>query len=275
MRSRRWVASSILYLILIIVFCVYAIPIWYIVSTSFKLGRDAFAIPPIVFFKPTLFNYFDAFQGRGMGHNFINSLIVAVCSSLLSLVLGTPAAYAMSRFKFKSKENIFFWFLSTRMAPAILAGLPVYIISKQLGFYDSRTLLVFMYTLINLAWVVWMMRSFFDDIPVSIDEACMVDGCSRLGALFRVVLPLAMPGLVAAAIFCLIMSWNEYFFALILTSVNAQTLPAAITSFLTIYGLLWGQMAAAGTVIAIPIMIFVFFAQKHIVRGLTMGAVKS
>jgi len=275
MRRKKLVARIILYLILIIVFCVYVTPTWYIISTSFKLGKEAFAVPPKVFFKPTLFNYIDAFQGRGMGLNFINSLIVAVCSSLLSLVLGTPAAYAMSRFKFKAKENIFFWFLSTRMAPVILAGLPAYILSKQFGFYDSRTLLVFMYTLINLAWVVWMMRSFFDDIPPSIDEACMVDGCSRLGAMFRVVLPLSMPGLVASSIFCLIMSWNEYFFAMILTSVKAQTLPAAISSFLTIYGLLWGQMAAAGTVIAIPILIFVFFAQKHIIRGLTMGAVKS
>ncbi|CAA7600911.1 Binding-protein-dependent transport system inner membrane component [Acididesulfobacillus acetoxydans] len=275
MRNRKRLIRILLYALLLIVFCVYVTPIWYIVTTSFKLERDAYAIPPKVFFVPTLANYFDAFSGRGMGHNFFNSLVVSSVSSVLALLLGTPAAYALSRFEFKKKESIFFWFLSTRMAPFILAGLPVYLLSKQIGLYDTRTLLVIMDMLINLAWVVWMMRSFFDDIPPDIDEACMVDGCSRTSALFRVILPLATPGLVASTIFCLIMSWNEYFFAMILTSFNAQTLPAAISSFLTVYGLLWGQMAAAGTVIAIPIMVFVFFMQKHIIRGLTMGAVKS
>jgi len=275
MRNKKKLIRILLYLVLGIVFLVYITPIWYIVSTSFKLERDAYTIPPKIFFIPTLINYIDAFSGRGMGQNFINSLIVSVVSSLASLLLGTPAAYALSRFKFKHKENLFFWFLSTRMAPPMLAGLPVYIISKNIGLYDSRTLLVIMNVLINLSWVVWMMRSFFDDIPAEIDEACMVDGCSRFSALIRVILPLSAPGLVASTIFCLILSWNEYFFAMILTSFNAQTLPASISSYLTIYGLLWGQMAAAGTVIAIPIMVFVFFAQKHIIRGLTMGAVKS
>lgn len=275
MKNRKRLMRVLLYILLLVVFCIYVTPIWYIVTTSFKLERDAYAIPPKVFFVPTLTNYIDAFSGQGMGHNFINSLIVSAVSSVLALLLGTPAAYALSRFNFKKKESIFFWFLSTRMAPLILAGLPVYLLSKQIGLYDTKTILVIMDVLINLAWVVWMMRSFFDDIPPDIDEACMVDGCSRTSALFRVILPLATPGLVASTIFCLIMSWNEYFFAMILTSFNAQTLPAAMSSFLTVYGLLWGQMAAAGTVIAIPIMVFVFFLQKHIIRGLTMGAVKS
>lgn len=136
-------------------------------------------------------------------------------------------------------------------------------------------MLIIVYTLMNLSWVVWMMRSFFDELPKEVDESAMVDGCNRVTVLLRIVLPLSRPGLIATAIFCLIISWNEYFFALILTNVRAQTLPAAITSFLTIHGLLWGQMCAIGTIVMLPILVFIFFTQRHLVRGLAMGSVKA
>ena len=150
----------------------------------------------------------------------------------------------------------------------------IFAISRMWGLFDTRILLIMVYVLMNISWVVWMMRSFFDEIPHQIDEASMVDGCNRLSALTRVILPLSRPGLVATSIFCLILSWNEYFFALVLTSVKAKTLPLAINTYLTVHGLLWGQMSAVSMVIMLPLIIFIFFVQKHLVRGLTMGALK-
>jgi multiple sugar transport system permease protein len=273
--GRKRMKETILYFALLLVFFFYLVPILWMINSSLKSEKDNFSMPPKVLAKPTLVNYRDAFAVRRFSENFVNSVIVAIGSSVCALLLGTPAAYALSRFKMKRKEDLFFWFLSTRMAPPILAALPIFVLSRNLGIFDTRGLLVIMDTLMNLSWVVWMMRSFFDELPIEIDEACMVDGCTRVTALTKVILPLARPGMVATVIFCLVLSWNEYFFALVLTSVRAVTLPAAITSFLTIHGLLWGQMCAAGTVIMLPILFFVFIVQKQLIRGLTMGAVKN
>jgi ABC-type glycerol-3-phosphate transport system permease component len=277
--SRKITIGVICYFIMAVVLFCYLLPMWFIISTSFKNDQQAYARPPLFIFTPTFANYIDAFTTRGMMVNFTNSLIVGVISSFIAMLLGVPAAYALSRYNFKHKEGIFNWFLSTRMAPLILAGMSFFVVSKQIvigraSLYDSRLLMIIVYVLINLSWVIWMMRSFFGDVPLEIDEAAMVDGCNRPMAFIRTVLPLASPGLAATMVFCLIMAWNEYFFALILTSVKARTLPAALTSFLTVHGLLIGQMCAAGTVVMMPILIFSIFMQKQLVRGLTMGAVK-
>jgi multiple sugar transport system permease protein len=271
----RYGKSAGLFILTSIIVIIYALPTYWVISTSFKTEVDAFAIPPKWFnFKPTLENYRIAFIDYGMLPNFKNSVIVTIGSTLLALTLGTPAAYALSRFNFKLRENLMFWFLSTRMAPPILVVLPFFLISRQIGLYDKLILLIIVYVLTNIAWVVFMMRSFFDEVPIDIDESALIDGASWYGALWRVVLPLSAPGLVATTVFCLIMAWNEYFFALVLTSVNAKTLPAAITSFLTVHGLLWGPMTAAGTVVMLPILLFTIWMQRHLIRGMTMGAVK-
>lgn len=264
-----------LFIIMVIVVGIYAIPTFWVITTAFKTEVDAFAIPPTwIFFQPTLDNFKTAFIDYNMLPNFKNSLIVTAGSTLLALCLGTPAAYALSRFSFRLRENIMFWFLSTRMAPAILVALPFFLLSRQIGLYDTLALLIIINVLTNIAWVVFMMRSFFDDIPIEIDESGLIDGLSWYGAMARVVLPLVRPGLVATTVFSLIMAWNEYFFALVLTSVNAKTLPAAITSFMTVHGLLWGPMTAAGTVVMLPILLFTIWMQKHLIRGMTMGAIK-
>jgi len=258
-----------------VVVVIYVIPTFWVISTSFKSEVDAFAMPPKwIFFKPTFSNYKTAFIDYNMLPNFKNSVIVTIGSTLLALLLGTPAAYALSRFNFKTRENIMFWFLSTRMAPPLLVALPFFLISRELGLYDTLTLLIIVNVLTNIAWVVFMMRSFFDDIPIDVDESALIDGASWFGALWRVILPLTTPGLAATAVFSLIMAWNEYFFALVLTSINAKTLPAAITAFMTVHGLLWGPMTAAGTVVMMPILIFTLWMQKHLIRGMTMGAIK-
>lgn len=272
---RRYAKRAAIYLLMVVVVVIYVIPTFWVISTSFKSEVDAFAIPPKwILFKPTLSNYKTAFIDYNMLPNFKNSVIVTIGSTLLALILGTPAAYALSRFSFKLRENIMFWFLSTRMAPALLVALPFFLISRELGLYDTLTLLIIVNVLTNIAWVVFMMRSFFDDVPIDIDESAMIDGASWFGALWRVVLPLTAPGLVATAVFSLIMAWNEYFFALVLTSINAKTLPAAITAFMTVHGLLWGPMTAAGTVVMLPILVFTLWMQKHLIRGMTMGAIK-
>jgi multiple sugar transport system permease protein len=271
----RYTKRTLLFILMVVVVVIYIIPTYWVISTSFKVEADAFAIPPKwFFFTPTLQNYQTAFIDYGMLPNFKNSVIVTIGSTLLALALGTPAAYVLSRFNFKFRENLMFWFLSTRMAPPILVALPFFLISRQLMIYDTLILLIIINVLTNIAWVVFMMRSYFDDIPIDLDEAAQVDGATRLGALWRVILPLSVPGLIATIVFCLIMAWNEYFFALVLTSVRAKTLPAAITSFMTVHGLLWGPMTAAGTVVMLPILAFTLWMQKHLIRGMTMGAVK-
>lgn len=270
----RW--SKIIFFVLVwAVIIVYVLPILWIVTTSFKTDAEAYALPiKWIDFEWTAVNYRNVFQKGSMIHNFWNSIFVAVISSLVSLLIGVPAAYALSRYKMKRGELISNWILSTRMAPPILCAVPYYILSKSVGVYDTKGLLVLMHVLLILSWVVWMMRSFFDDLPIEIDESCLIDGCSRFTCLTKVILPLSTSGLGATFIYSIILSWNEYFFALVLTSVNAQTLPASITSFMSVYGLMWGQMCAAGTIIMLPILFFVFVMQKQLVRGLSMGAVK-
>jgi multiple sugar transport system permease protein len=265
---------SLLYICLLIIFIIYIVPLFWIVSTSFKLDKDAYILPPQIIFKPTFINYINAFNKQGMLQNFIHSVILCISCSTFGLLIGTPAAYAISRFKFKNKEKLFFWILTTRMAPPMLAVIPYFVLAKQTGIYDTMGLLVVVNTLLILSWVIWMMRSFFDEIPKEIDEAGLVDGCNRLTLLVRIILPLAKPGLVATSIFSIIMVWNEYLFSLVLTSVNAKTIPLIVSTFLTVQGLYWGQMCAVGTVIILPVLIFTIFAQKNLVRGLTMGSVK-
>lgn len=270
-KPSRVVLSVLVWLVIII----YVLPLLWIVTTSFKTDAEAYAVPiRWIRFDWTLENYKGVLAKNAMLTNFINSFVVAIFSSAIGLLIGIPAAYALSRFKMKHKNGIANWILSTRMAPAIVAVIPYYVLSRQIGLYDTKTLLVCMHVLLVLSWVVWMMRSFFDDIPISIDESCMIDGCNRFGSLVRVILPLSKSGIVATLIYSLILSWNEYYFAFVLTSTKAQTMPAAISQFLSVSGLMWGQMCAAGTLIMLPILIFVFLAQKQLIRGLTMGAVK-
>lgn len=274
MGQTKLLINTACYILMAFFLFLYITPVWFIISTSFKLDADAYALPPAIIFQPTFENYKNAFDTRGIMVNFKNSLIISTISSVLAMVLGVPAAYALSRFDFKAKPGIYNWVLSTRMAPPIVAAIPFFIVSRKIGLFDTKALMVMIYILLNLSWVIWMMGSNFNDIPKQIDEAAMVDGCNRPGAFFRTILPIAKPGLAATVVFSLIMAWNEYFFALVLTSVNAKTLPAAITSFMSVQGLLLGQMCAAGTVVMLPILIFSMFMQKQLVCGLTMGAVK-
>ena len=253
-------------------------PIYWLITISFKREVDQFAVPPKWFsFSPTLEHYIDAFVTRSFGAYLMNSFIVASCSTLCALVLGTLAGYSLARFRLPRNldRRLALWILSTRMFPAIVTVVPLFLMMRDLRLVNTRLSLVIVYTGFNLPFVVWMMRGFFAEIPRDLEEAAMVDGDSRLGALWRVVVPLVTPGLAATAVFCLIVSWNEFLFALVLTQTDeAMTLPVGIAGRVTQYGIKWGAMSAAAVVAMIPILAFAMSVQKYLVRGLSLGAVK-
>ena len=253
-------------------------PVYWMITISFKREVDQFAVPPRWFlFTPTLEHYTDAFVTRSFGQYLLNSLIVAAISTVCALILGTFAAYSLARFRLAHglDRKLALWILSTRMFPAIVTAVPLFMIMRDLRLVNTRLSLIIVYTAFNLPFVVWMMRGFFAEVPVDLEEAAMIDGDSRLGALRRIVLPLVMPGLAATAVFCLIVSWNEFLFALVLTQTDeAMTLPVGIAGRVTQYGIKWGVMSAAAVVAMVPILAFAMSVQKYLVRGLSLGAVK-
>jgi multiple sugar transport system permease protein len=253
-------------------------PVYWMLTISFKTEGEQFASPPPWFvFTPTLEHYYDAFVTRAFGQYLLTSAIVAITSTALALVIGTLAAYALARFELPLKLNrrLSLWILSTRMFPAIVTAVPLFLMMRDLRLLNTKLALIVVYTGFNLPFVVWMMRGFFAEVPRDLEEAALVDGDSRLGALVRVVLPLVTPGLAATAVFCLIVCWNEFLFALVLTQTDAaMTLPVGIAGRVTQYEIKWGVMSAAGVVAMVPILIFALAMQRYLVRGLSLGAVK-
>ncbi len=257
---------------LVIIFCLF--PIIMIVVTSLKTRVVAMAMPPVWIFRPTLDNYTEIFSMYDFALYFKNSIIAASVSTLVAVVLGAPAAYVLARYSFRAKENLAFWILSQRMTPAIAAIIPLFILLRTVRLLDTLVGLIIVYTTFNLPFLIWMMRGFFEDLPIELEESAMVDGCSRYGAFFRVALVLAAPGLAAAAIFTFLFTWNEFLFALILTGTQARTMPVAVQLFMRETGIDWTHMCAAAVVMMIPMLIFTLFIQRYLVRGLTFGAVK-
>jgi multiple sugar transport system permease protein len=266
------------YLLLILSLVAALAPVYWMFTISLKSEIDQFASPPPWFdFTPTLEHYYEAFVTRSFGQYLVTSAVVAVLSTLCALVLGTFAAYALARFRlpYNLDRRLSLWILSTRMFPAIVTAVPLFLMMRDLRLLNTKAALIIVYTAFNLPFVVWMMRGFFDEVPRDLEEAALVDGDSRMGALFRVVLPLVAPGLAATAVFCLIVSWNEFLFALVLTQTDAaMTLPVGIAGRVTQYEIKWGVMSAAASVAIVPILVFALALQKYLVRGLSMGAVK-
>jgi multiple sugar transport system permease protein len=253
-------------------------PVYWMITISLKSEIDQFAVPPKWFsFTPTLEHYYDAFVMRSFGQYLLTSAIVAVVSTACALVIGTLAAYALTRFRlpYNVGSKLSLWILSTRMFPAIVTAVPLFLMMRDLRLLNTKAALIVVYTAFNLPFVVWMMRGFFAEVPRDLEEAALVDGDSRLGALVRVVLPLVTPGLAAMAVFCLIVCWNEFLFALVLTQTDAaMTLPVGIAGRVTQYEIKWGVMSAAGVVAMTPILVFALAMQRFLVRGLSLGAVK-
>lgn len=242
--------------------------------TSIKTELDALAFPPKWIFKPTYKNYVQIFQTSPFLRYILNSLIVASLNTFVVLALGSPAAYGLARFKFKGAENLAFWILSIRMMPPVAAIIPLYIIMKNLRLLDTPWCLVLIYLTFNLPFAVWMMKGFFEDVPREIEESALIDGCSEFDVFRKIALPLVSPGLAASAILVFIFSWNEFLFALILTGTKATTLPVGIILYMKETGINWGYMTAGGILALVPVVIFTMLVQKHLVKGLTLGALK-
>lgn len=249
-------------------------PILWVLSTSIKNKVDAFAIPPKLVFVPTLEHYAVIFQQYGFLRFISNSLIIGMGSTALSIILGTMAAYSLSRLQFSKSGDVQFWILSLRMLPPVTVLVPFFVFWSTLDLIDSYPALILMYTLMNLPLAIWIMKSFFDELPVSIEEAALIDGCNQLQAFWHVGLPLSGPGLMATSSLLLLQSWNEFLFALVLTGNATRTASVSISQFITPVGTRWGEITAASTLVMLPPLIFIIFMQRYLVRGLTMGAVK-
>jgi len=232
-------------------------------------------VPPSFVFNPTNMAYVDAFVARTKFIKYlVNSVIIASMSLGISLLLGLPAAYSFARFKFRGRQDLLFWMLTLRMVPPIVVVLPIYLIWRKLGLLDTWIGVAIVYLTFNVPFTIWMLKSFIQEVPSTLDEAAMVDGCSRIQAFLRVVLPLCAPGLAVTGVFCFIFSWNEFLFALILTSRDAKTLTVGALDFWTNVTVQWNTIAAISTVALIPPMIVSYIFSKYLVKGMTLGAIK-
>ncbi|PKP73643.1 MAG: sugar ABC transporter permease [Alphaproteobacteria bacterium HGW-Alphaproteobacteria-6] len=301
--GQKWIAG-----VLVIAYALITImPLAWILLTGFKTPPDSIAYPPKVVFTPSLEGYVNLFttrtrvtpetlaalpppanfaeaivRDRGMviagrskfGERFVNSVVIGFGSTALSIVLGTLAAYAFSRFKVPLKDDLMFFILSTRMMPPIAVAIPIFLMYRQLGLSDTRLGMILLYTAVNISLAVWLLKGFIDEIPREYEEAALIDGYTRLQAFVKVVLPQAATGIASTAIFCLIFAWNEYAFAVLLTSGTAQTAPPFIPTIIGIGGLDWPATAAGATLFLMPVMVFTIVLRKHLLRGITFGAVR-
>jgi sorbitol/mannitol transport system permease protein len=248
-------------------------PFFWMVITSLKQEADAVTEVPKLFFIPTLDQYRLALSGDFMGY-FTNSVVATVISTVLVLVLALPAAYALSIRQVKKWRDVLFFFLSTRMLPVAGAIVPIYLIARNLGALDQIGTLVVMYTAMNLPLAVWMIRSFLKEIPLEVLEAARVDGVNFRKELTLIILPMIRAGLSATALLCVIFAWNEFFLAVNLTQVQAQTVPLYLTGFISTQGLFWAKLSAASVLATLPVLVAGLLAQKQLVRGLSLGAIK-
>ncbi|WP_116041168.1 carbohydrate ABC transporter permease [Amycolatopsis palatopharyngis] len=251
----------------------FVFPVIWMALTAFKQEADAATDPPKLFFTPTL-EQIAGIIDRGFLPYLGNSAFVTVLSTLAVLALGIPAAYALSLAPVKNTSNALGFFLSTKMLPVVAAIIPLYVISQNFALLDNVWALVVLYTAMNLPLAIWMMRSFFLEVPKEMIEAGRIDGANLPTLLRRVILPVVAPGIAATALICVIFSWTEFFYAVNLTAARAGTVPVFLVGFITSEGLYWAQLSAAALMASLPVMIIGWIAQNHLVRGLSMGAVK-
>jgi multiple sugar transport system permease protein len=270
--QRRSLWGEAMILILIGLFCVF--PFFWMVTTSLKTQIVALESPPVWWFTPTLANYWEVLFVDKVGPALINSIIVAVCTTALAVGLGTPAAYALARFEFRGKTDLWFWFITNRFVSPVVLAFPVFLISRELGLRDTHLALILMYLTFTLPIVIWICTDQFRSIPRELDEAAMLEGASQWRIFRSICLPLAMPGVAVSSILSFIFSWNELLFAYILAPKAAKTAPAMAVTFMEGYDVPYGKIMATSTLIVVPVLIFALLASKHLVRGLTMGAVK-
>lgn len=274
-QTSRRTTRVLLWSALVTALVVYGFPFIYLILTSFKTPQDTIAVPPSLFPSPwTIENYLVALAKEGVTRSILNSILTAGVSTVISMVLAVPAAYAITRYRTRTGQIFVIAALVTRMVPTISVGAPLITTMNNLGISDTQLGLALAHTTISLPLSIWLMTSFFEVVPNELEEAAKMDGATRLLALRWVILPIVSGGLAVTGIFAFLASWNEFLFALLLTSVNAQTTPIVVANFQTQFGLDWGSMTALSTLYSIPVILLTLGLQRHIVAGLTLGAVK-
>ncbi|MBA7659399.1 hypothetical protein ES703_67377 [subsurface metagenome] len=309
-KKRKNISRYLVIFIIIIVTIVYMVPLIYIVTTSFKSWSDVQKVPPTITFKPSIGSYIRIFTSRvvyptgtefteeelanmkwyerilyhetyekfvrigDLPRRYLNSVIIATISTVLTIVLGTMAAYGFSRFKIRGRDDLLFFILSTRMLPPVVVIIPVFLMFRALNLTDSHLTLILLYTAFNVSFAVWVLRGFIDEIPIEYEEAAMVDGYTRFQAFRKIVVPQASTGIAATAVFCFIFAWNEYAFALVLSRRVAQTVPAWLPYQMGVLGYDWAAAAAGTFLFLLPAMIFTIILRNHLVRGITFGAIR-
>ena len=304
--KRNW-GKKVAAIVVIAYTIITLIPMIWILLTSFKTPPDSIAYPPKVFFEPSLEGYVNLFTTRSrqtdeymeslgppktwydelvrsrnmvitgpsrFGQRYLNSIIIGFGSTFLAVFLGVLAAYAFSRFRIPLADDLMFFILSTRMMPPIAVAIPIFLMFRQLGLSDTALGMILLYTAVNMSLSVWLLKGFIDEIPREYEEAAMIDGYTRLQAFVKVVLPQAVTGIAATAIFCLIFAWNEYAFVLLLTSGEAQTAPPYIPLIIGEGGLDWPAVTAGTTLFLLPVVFFAIILRRHLLRGITFGAVR-
>ncbi len=272
--SRVLFATSI-YALLIGLLVVFLFPLVWIFGLSLKTRLQTFASPPLFLWTPTLENYVHVLSGSDFLTAFVNSMVVTFGAVLLSLCVGVPTAYALARFPFRGRSLLFLSLLIMRMLPPIAVLVPMYVLFNKAGLVNTRFSVVLAYTTFSLPLVVWIMRGFFEELPMELEESAWIDGATRWQTFLRVVLPLVRPGIVAAAILSLVLAWNDFLFAAVLTNNATRTLPVLMAAYSGgDTGIDWGSMTASGMLVVLPVIVFSLFAQRHLITGLSSGAVK-
>ncbi len=273
--ARRRVAAVLGIGFLIVYLLVTLFPIYWIVISSIKRSVDTLAMPPVWRFQPTFNAYLQVFVFEKYGRYFFNTTVIALSTTVISLAVGSMAAYVIDRYRFRFSDLVAYSLLATRMIFPIVYALPLFLLFRDLDLLDTRLGLVIAYTTFSLPYAVWIMAGFFSAVPREIDEAALVDGCSRFGAFLRVILPLTAPGLAAATIFILLVAWNEFLFALVLAGGGAaKTLPVAAAQLIGQREIQWNELCAVSTATIVPLLLFFGLVHKYLLRGMIAGAVK-
>jgi multiple sugar transport system permease protein len=267
----RAIRTVAFYLLLLILFIPFFFVFAWMIMGAFKTQMQNTAIPPLFIFEPTLRNFETVFQRNPMWQFLLNSAIIGLGATLLGLIIGLPAAYTIARYK---QQKLAVLILVARIMPGISYLVPWFILFSRLKLTGTYWALILSHLLITLPMTIWLMIGFFEDIPPELDDAAMIDGCSHRQAFLKVSLPLVKPGIAAAAILSFIFSWNNFLFSLILANQQTRPLPVAVFSFISYTQIDWGGLNAAATIVTLPVLILILFAQKHMVRGLTLGSVK-
>ncbi len=249
-------------------------PLYWLVSTSMKSKLDAFALPPKWIFTPNIESYVQVLTTDGFIESYLNSFIVAIITTVIAIAFGVTSGYSLARNKTKGGRIMGLWIILSRMIPPMGIILPFYVVYRELGLLDQHVSLSLLYLTSILPFVTWLIMGFVKGVPEEIEEAAMIDGCSKTGSLLKVVIPIIKPGIATCAMFSFMLSWNEYFYALIMTGLNARTVPLIVQNFMSASGTNWGALAAAAVMVVLPILIFTVVSQKSLVSGLTSGAVK-